>query len=144
MCYLLRHEKIDDDHQILYCIKKYAKITHEGAPVHFFSLANHASAGNDAGLEGGPVVSINVNLDEEGIIEEQKEGTIPFEIQKTQGEDTEEIICIRSLGFDVDDDNELAPKNVPNTKDDALDSNSTATNNGLYANHKQEWELDLY
>jgi len=70
-------------HQILYCIEKYAKVTNEGAPEHFSSLANHASAGNDAGVEGAPVASINVNLDEEGIIEEQKEGAIPFKMQQT-------------------------------------------------------------
>jgi len=33
---------------------------------------------------------------------------------------------------------------VPNAEDDALDNNSTAANNGLYANHMQEWEPDLY
>eukprot|EP00957_Ditylum_brightwellii_P205494 15344132-Ditylum_brightwellii.AAC.1 len=117
MSCLLGHEKFDDDHQIFYCIKKYAKVIYEGAPDHFFSLANHASAGNDAGVEGGPV---------------------------TSGEEVEEIICSRALEFDVNDDNEPAPKNVLNTENDALDSNSTAASNGLYANHKQEWKSDLY
>eukprot|EP00957_Ditylum_brightwellii_P043830 3323630-Ditylum_brightwellii.AAC.1 len=85
-----RHEKFDDN-QILYCIKRYAKVTNEGAPEGFFSSANHASAGNDAGVEGDPVASINANLDEDCIIKEQKEGAIPFEIQQTQGEGAQKI-----------------------------------------------------
>ena len=151
MCCIFRHEHFDDN-VTLYCIEKFAKVTEEGHEDHFFvPSCVRASDGVAGGSEGGNVNTAgNPNLSEDRLREEREEGAIPFRLTHRVVDDVEDIARIRDMGFSVDDDNEPAPENVPDSNEPVVqngnvpDSNEQVVQNGLLSIHNQAWRDDVY
>ena len=121
----------------------------------------HGVAG---GSEGGNVnTAENPNLSENRLREEREEGAIPFRLTDRVVDDVEGIARIKDMGFSVDDANEPAPENVPDSNEPVVqngnvpdsneqvvqngnvpDSNEQVVQNGLLSIHNQAWRDDVY
>ena len=89
---LLRHDHFPN--KTIYCVKRWIHIVHEDNPTHFFNAT--------------PLTSDEEESEEEEGVEEQ----IPDQVFHA-GNNSEDIAHIRSLGLDVDDDNEPALEHIP-------------------------------
>ena len=102
MCVLLRHDSFPN--VILYCVKRWGKhVVAEGDPQHFFDF------------------NAGVVTEEEGATEEENGEDVGTQIPEHVfhlAADTEDIQHIRGLGFEVDDDNDPAPENVPDPNEE--------------------------
>ena len=103
--------------------------------------SGRASAGASAGASAATNMNVNVNLSTENLAREEQEGAITFRITTARVDDQEDIARIRDMGFDVDDNNEPAPENVPDTQQQQPDRQN---NHGLLLDHKQEWKDDAF
>ena len=90
-CIIFRHN--DFDNQEIYCAERYARVLTEGSEVDFFT--------------GVPV---GVEVTEEVKEGEEEEIAVPWLANTDLAEN---IARLRAEGYDVDDDNEPAPENVP-------------------------------
>jgi Transposase IS4 len=100
LCVIMRHVDFDDG-LLLYAVARYCKAQIEGPAEHFF---------NDTGVDDPEdVVDVAAVVGEEGPIE------VP---EFFNGEDASNF-CAQ--GFGVNDDNEPAPENIPQTEDSIED-----------------------
>ena len=91
---LFRHDHFPN--MTIYSVKRWIHITKEGDPAHFFDVNAVTSAPDP----------------EESIEDVPGSDEIPDRVFHS-GNNSEDIAHIRSLGLDVDDDNEPAPENIP-------------------------------
>lgn len=94
-CILMRHEDFDDG-QLLHAVVRYCKVQQEGAPEHLF---NEAQQSDHEGVEDVAVGG---------------EEVVQREVPSILNEDASNF---RAQGFEVDDDNDPAPENVPGPND---------------------------
>ena len=86
----------------------------------------------------------NPNLSENRLREEREEGAIPFRLTDRVVDDVEGIARIKDMGFSVDDANEPAPENVPDSNEPVVqngnvpDSNEQVVQNGLLSEEDDE------
>ena len=97
-CITFRHK--DFENVTLYCVSRWVHVITEGSPDHFFDKNVHLSTTN------GKI--------EDSSLGEEEANVIPDCIFRSQ-RNTEDIQFVRGLGFEVDDDNDPAPENVPAT-----------------------------
>jgi Transposase IS4 len=106
MCVVMRHVDFDDG-QLLYTVSRYCKVEQEGATEHFFNDTIQDDP------EGGGEVAAVVGEEE------------PVEVPQIFNED---LSNFRAQGFEVDDDNEPAPENIPHEDDNIEDCTYYAWN----------------
>ena len=106
-CIIFTHPDWDDKE--LYCCERFATVTHEGDPSHFFHACTTSS--------GDMPNSVGQNKERTPTFSENEMG-----ILRSSKNTHEDIDRVRGLGLDVDDDNEPAPENLPGN------SNTTAKN----------------
>lgn len=91
-CVIMRHDDFDDG-ELIHVVARYCKVQQEGASEHFF---NEPQRDEPEGV--GAVAVAN---------EEEDRLEIPLMLN-------EDASNFRAQGFEVDDDNEPAPENIPN------------------------------
>ena len=98
LCVVVRHDdfKADDKHIELHAVKQYLRVMEEGDPDLFF---------DDLGTVGGEDNAAPISLPE--AVDDAINGA---------SEEANTIEALRGV-IDIDDDNELAPENVPATAD---------------------------
>jgi len=120
-CVILRNELFRDD--LFYCASQFAVVDVEGPSEHFFAVVRRKRKQNPSNQSAatGTQVSTPNNA------ARSREGTettpdsaaaLPSDLRSIHARgiesgDAEDIARVRALGFDVDDDNEPAPENVP-------------------------------
>lgn len=104
---LFRHDDFPDDNTILYCVPRFVKVHLEGTPEEFFDQAE------DNGVNNGVVIgNVGVEVDDNDIVE------VPT--VTAHGDHAEDIARLRAQGYDVDDDNDPAPENEPNARNNDI------------------------
>jgi hypothetical protein len=96
---LFRHIDFDDNDVVLYCSPRFAKVTTEGPQEEIFDKAddrNEEGTGHNNGDDDNPVEVPAVDR---------------------YGNHAEDVARLLAEGYDVDDDNEPAPENIPNQDD---------------------------
>ena len=88
----------DYENKELYAVERYVCITKEGAPEHFF----------DSLVVGEDLSTIEI---------EEPELLPALPARGGHGFEAEEIETMRTAGVVIDDDNEPAPENIPNTEE---------------------------
>ena len=102
MCVLFRH--VDFENITLYCTKQYGNhVVKEGDAAGFFDRAV------DFPLTESPEEEVEQEPQEDDIGDK-----IPSGVFNMSGANSEDITHVRNLGFEVDDDNDSAPDNIPN------------------------------
>ena len=100
---IFRHDDIPNKE--IYCAKKFCGVKKEGAAEDFFTFEVNVDMSNSPNQEQGGE-------------EEKQDIEIPVPVPNVtavRGDDNDDIIGImRSLGIQVEDDNEPLPENVPN------------------------------
>ncbi len=95
-CTVIRHEHFDEG-QLLHAVARYCKVQQEGASGHLFNKAQQQSD-----LEGVEAVAV------------RGEEVVQREVPSILNEDASNF---RAQGFEVDDNNNPAPKNLPGPND---------------------------
>ena len=120
-CITFRHEKFEGKE--IYTVKRWAKIITEGSSEHFFCRDNlndddvETSADNSGTSSGNPGQA-------------DASQALPSIIRNSDGSRAEDIALIRAMGFEVDDDNEPAPENIP----EPVNQNIASTNDDQNGN----------
>eukprot|EP00594_Rhizosolenia_setigera_P000610 CAMPEP_0178944722 /NCGR_PEP_ID=MMETSP0789-20121207/3318_1 /TAXON_ID=3005 /ORGANISM="Rhizosolenia setigera, Strain CCMP 1694" /LENGTH=700 /DNA_ID=CAMNT_0020624495 /DNA_START=47 /DNA_END=2146 /DNA_ORIENTATION=- len=106
MCILFRHDAFQNN-EILYVTERYAVVVTEGPVDQLFTSEGNAAVSSST----NNVSSTNLND-----VEDNHDPDIPDEVWNLQHEEdvsNEDIQRVRSMGFEVDDDNDPAPENIP-------------------------------
>lgn len=116
-CIVFRHDKFPNEE--LYCAARFCRVLKEGNEKDFFSLDDRAVAVVDETVPA--VTQVEVPREELPPGHEHFRGT------------AEDIAIMKDLGFDVDDDNQPAPENIPTLQEREVP-------NELYGDQSWGWD----
>ena len=123
-CIVMYHEKFGF-HAEVYAVKRWIVVMKEGDD----GFGDSEEEGSDAGKKKKARVrgekddgedNSSISIDQETVSEDEEPQLIPDTVRKATKED---IRAVKAQGFDVDDDNEPLPENVPNNNDDPTPAN---------------------
>ena len=124
-CIVFRHDSFPNEE--LYCVRKFCKVVSEGPAANIFETEPEVA---EVVLAAGAPVR--------GVATEALESTgtaLPDGVQNFR-DTPEDISLMREMGFDVDDDNDPAPENVPGS---ALGASVAPSRDGLYEGQSWGW-----
>ena len=127
-CITFRHEKFEGKE--IYCVKRWCKIISEGSPEHFFFAIDRDNTGdnNDINMTESTSPSYDAGQNDTSL-------ALATIRRNTDGSRAEDIALFKAMGFEVDDDNEPAPENIPEpinqTTDNVSNGNANATENNF-------------
>ena len=124
ICVTFRHDSFPNE--TLYCAVRFCKVVTEGDPVNFFLDDDAPTADADAGATAA-------NTGADGNTGEDRQ-EIPDGLTASLRATSDDIALMRGMGFDVDDDNDPAPENVPG------DNQQEASDDGLYEGQSWGWQ----
>ena len=103
-CIIFRHDAFPNEE--LYCVRKFCKVLKEGHVVDIFSTESEQ---NEEESTGVPVIGeVSETLASTGTGRPLPDGHENFRATP------EDISLMRDMGFNVDDNNDPAPENIPN------------------------------
>jgi len=145
-CIIFRHD--DFENIELYCIRRWVKVDKEGPETQFFEDPQEAGV-NVVDCFG--VTSSTSRTDGSNVGENINKVELPVNFESFQN-NTEDIMMMRNMGFDVDDDNDPIPENVPEEDEENRYTTSSTRESvansrrspgmSLVEEHHQQWGWD--